>query len=239
MLEIDGLEVRYGQMSALRGVSLDVREREIVAVLGSNGAGKSTLLRAISGLVPVARGGIRLDGRDIAGTAPDAIVRAGVAHVPEGRELFPLLSVSENLEVGGLHRPRADRRATRAEVLDLFPILGERLDQKAGTMSGGEQQMVAIGRALMSAPRLALIDEMSLGVAPIVVSRLFEVIGQLRDRGTTVLLVEQNAREALRVADRAWVLETGEVALAGTAAELAENEGVRRAYLGGALQKAG
>ncbi|MQA81994.1 MAG: ATP-binding cassette domain-containing protein [Streptosporangiales bacterium] len=238
MLEVEDLDVRYGQMSALRHVSLDITEGECVAVLGGNGAGKSTLLRAISGLVPISGGHIRFDGREVAGRSPDALVRAGIAHVPEGRELFPGLTVRENLEVGGLNRSRAQRRASVEQVVALFPIIGERLTQQAGTMSGGEQQMLAIGRALMSAPRLALIDEMSLGVAPIVVGRLFEVVAELRESGTTVLLVEQHARQALRVADRAWVLQTGEVVLHGNADELSRDESVRRAYLGG-LEDAG
>jgi len=234
LLEVEGIDVHYGKMRALHQVSLAVDEGRCGAVLGSNGAGKSTLLRAISGLVPVSAGRIRFDGTDVTGQSPDALVRAGIAHVPEGRELFPRLTGRENLEVGGLNRSKAQRRKALDHVVDLFPVLGERLKQQAGTMSGGEQQMVAVGRALMSSPRLALIDEMSLGVAPIVVAKLFEVVAELRARGTTVLLVEQHAREALRVADHAWVLQTGEVALHGPAEEVGDDENVRRAYLGGA-----
>lgn len=233
LLEVDAIDVHYGKMRALRQVSLAVAEGECGAVLGSNGAGKSTLLRAISGLVPLTAGRIRFDGVDVTGTSPDALVRAGIAHVPEGRELFPRLTVRENLAVGGLNTSKARRREALDHVIDLFPVIGERLRQQAGTMSGGEQQMVAVARALMSSPRLALIDEMSLGVAPIVVAKLFEVIAELRRQGTTVLLVEQHAREALRVADHAWVLQTGEVALHGPADEISNDENVRRAYLGG------
>jgi branched-chain amino acid transport system ATP-binding protein len=232
MLEVESLEVFYGDMAALRGVSLRVERGEIVTVLGSNGAGKSTLMKAVAGLLTPRAGTIRLDGEVINGRSPEDLVRRGLAYVPEGREIFPNLSVRDNLLAGALHRTRPARQQALDLVVELFPVLGQRMTQKAGTMSGGEQQMVAIGRALMGSPRLALIDEMSLGVAPIVVVRLFQVVADLRSQGTTLVLVEQNARDALAVADRGYVLETGAVALSGTARELLENRRIRAAYLG-------
>lgn len=231
MLEVRDLEVRYGDMVALRGVSLDVGNGEIVSVLGSNGAGKSTLMKAIAGLLSPRAGTVHLDGEDIAGRSPEELVRRGLAYVPEGREIFATLSVRDNLEMGALHRPRAARREALEFVVELFPVL-RRMGQKVGTMSGGEQQMVAIARALMGAPRLALIDEMSLGVAPIVVVRLFQVMAELRSQGTTLVLVEQNAKDALAVADRGYVLETGEVVLSGSAHDLLADDRIRTAYLG-------
>jgi branched-chain amino acid transport system ATP-binding protein len=232
MLEVRDLEVRYGDMVALRGVSLDVGRGEIVTVLGSNGAGKSTLMKTVAGQLRPRAGAIRLDGEDVAGRSPEDLVRRGLAYVPEGREIFATLSVRDNLEAGALHRPRPARREALAFAVELFPVLGERMAQKVGTMSGGEQQMVAIARALMAAPRLALIDEMSLGVAPIVVVRLFQVMAELRSQGTTLVLVEQNAKDALAVADRGYVLETGEVVLSGSARELLADDRIRSAYLG-------
>jgi branched-chain amino acid transport system ATP-binding protein len=232
MLEVDNLEVYYGDVSALRGVTMHVDEGEIVTVLGSNGAGKSTLLKAIAGMLPLRAGSVRLDGDLISHRAPADLVRRGLAYVPEGRELFPSLAVRDNLIVGALHRRPPERREALDFVVELFPVLRERMTQKVGTMSGGEQQMVAIGRALMSSPRLALVDEMSLGVAPIVVVRLFSVMAELRSRGTTLVLVEQNAKDALTVADRGYVLETGSVVLSGKASELLVNREIRRAYLG-------
>jgi branched-chain amino acid transport system ATP-binding protein len=232
LLEARGLRAGYGDVEALRDVSLRVGAGEIVAVLGSNGAGKSTLLKALAGLLPLRGGEVRLADRRVDGLDAAHLVRLGVVYVPEGRALFPDLTVRENLLAGCLHRPRADRARALEEVMEIFPRLRERLRQRVGTMSGGEQQMVALGRAMAAGPRVALIDEMSLGIAPVVVRRLFEVVLGLRARGTTVLLVEQNAHEALGVADRGYVLETGSVVLEGSAAELLRNPEVRRAYLG-------
>jgi branched-chain amino acid transport system ATP-binding protein len=226
------LVAAYGDMTALHGVSLEVRAGEVVAVLGSNGAGKSTLLKALAGLHPVRAGSVWLDGQRADGLGAPELVRRGVVYVPEGRALFPDLTVRENLWVGGMRRPQAERVRALEEVLSIFPRLGERLRQRVGTMSGGEQQMVALARALMAGPRLALIDEMSLGIAPVVVRRLFEVVRTMRERGVTVVLVEQNAHEALAIADRAYVLETGRVVLSGAAEELLHDPRVRVAYLG-------
>lgn len=232
LLEVDAIDVFYGDIQALREITLEVAEGEIVSVLGSNGAGKSTLLKAVSGLLDVRSGEVRLDGDRLDGSHPEKVVRSGVTYVPEGRELFPTLTVRDNLLAGGLHHARRDRERALRNVTELFPVLGSRLRQKAGTMSGGEQQMLAIGRALMAEPRLMLIDEMSLGVAPIIVKQLFDVAVDLRARGTTLLLVEQNANEALAVADRGYVLETGTIAVVGDAADLRDNPQVRDAYMG-------
>jgi branched-chain amino acid transport system ATP-binding protein len=232
ILEVREIDTFYGDMQALRGVSLEVRAGEIVTVLGANGAGKSSLLKTIAGLLKPRAGSILFEGEPIDGLDTQALVRKGIVYVPEGRELFTNLSVRDNLLAAALHRPRSDRATSLATVLELFPPLKPRLAQRVGTMSGGEQQMVATGRALMSEPRLALIDEMSLGVAPIIVTRLFAVLEDMRKRGATIVLVEQNAKDALAVADRAYVLETGRVALSGTAQELLWNPQVRKAYLG-------
>jgi branched-chain amino acid transport system ATP-binding protein len=235
LLEVENLVARYGRITALEGISLEVNEGEIVALIGANGAGKTTTLRAISGLVRAASGAIRFDGRAITGLAPSAIVRAGIGHAPEGRHVFPRMTVRENLELGAYtRRSKAEIAADIAQILDIFPRLKERYEQKAGTMSGGEQQMLAIGRAMMSQPRLLLLDEPSLGLSPKLVQTIFGVIHDINARGTTVLLIEQNARQALAIASRGYVLEVGKVAHSGPAGELAASEAVRAAYLGGA-----
>jgi branched-chain amino acid transport system ATP-binding protein len=231
LLEIEGLGVDYGRVRALTDVSLAVAQGEIVALIGANGAGKTTLLRAISGLVRPAAGTIVLSGDEIASRRPDGIVRLGVAHAPEGRRVFARMSVAENLALGAyVRRGRNDDAFER--VLTIFPRLRERLAQRAGTLSGGEQQMLALGRALMSAPRLLLLDEPSLGLAPLVVQAIFGVIRDLNAAGTTVLLVEQNARQALAIAARGYVLELGKVVHAGSARELLASAAVAAAYLG-------
>ncbi|HET7825949.1 MAG TPA: ABC transporter ATP-binding protein [Anaeromyxobacter sp.] len=235
MLEVRGLEVRHGKVSAVREVSLRVERGEIATVIGPNGAGKTTLLSAIAGLVPSAAGEILLEGRSIVGAAVEENVAGGLALVAETRELFAGMTVEDNLLLGAFplrRAPRRDRDAVRDEVLDVFPRLRERRSQLAGTLSGGERQMLALGRALMSRPRLLLLDEPSLGLAPIVVREIFQVIVDLRRRGASILLVEQNARAALQISDRGYVLETGEVALAGSARQLAEDPRVVETYLG-------
>jgi branched-chain amino acid transport system ATP-binding protein len=237
LLEVRGLKVRYGVIEALHGVDVSVCRGEIVTVIGANGAGKTTLLKAISGLVPAAQGTLTYDGaKDLCRLKAHQIVALGISHVPEGRRIFQNLTVRENLDLGAYLRrdPHAVERGFE-EVFTLFPRLKERLGQNAGTLSGGEQQMLAIGRALMAAPKLLLLDEPSLGLAPKLVRAILEVVRAIRARGTTVLLVEQNARMALETADRAYVLETGTVALAGPAAEMAEDERVQRVYLGGGV----
>jgi branched-chain amino acid transport system ATP-binding protein len=231
LLRIEDLEVRYGAIQALRGVSLEVHGGEIVTLIGSNGAGKSTLLRAVSGLVRPSRGRIALEGVDVTERRPDAIVGMGCSHVPEGRRVFSSLTVLENLQMGAYPRRGVETEGL-ARVFGLFPRLRERLRQPAGTLSGGEQQMLAIGRALMAEPLLVLLDEPSLGLAPRLVAQIFEIVRAVNEQGTTVVLVEQNARQALRVAHRAYVLESGAVALEGCADELARDPRVRRAYLG-------
>jgi branched-chain amino acid transport system ATP-binding protein len=232
LLELRDVEARYGPVQALHGISLDVPEGSIVAVLGANGAGKTTTLRAISGTVR-RTGEISLEGKRLRG-GPEAAARAGIAHVPEGRGTFTELSVNENLRLGAY--TRRDRAAIKADVARMgewFPWIAERGDQQAGTLSGGEQQMLALGRALMSRPRLLLLDEPSLGLAPLVVAEIFRIVRELNEReGLTVLVVEQNARIALDVADRATVLEVGRVAVEGAADELRADESVRRSYLG-------
>jgi branched-chain amino acid transport system ATP-binding protein len=234
MLSIEALHAAYGPIAALRGLDLDVRAGELVCLIGANGAGKSSTLRAISGLLPAARGRIVFDGRDIHRRAPDEILAMGIAHCPEGRRVFPYLTVEENLQMGAW--VRRDRRSVGSDIARLcehFPILAERRRQAAGTLSGGEQQMLAIARALMSRPRLLLLDEPSLGLAPTVVETTFRIIEEIRRGGTTVLMVEQNAYLALRMADRAYVMDTGRISLAGHAQDLLENDEVRRVYLGG------
>jgi branched-chain amino acid transport system ATP-binding protein len=231
LLRVDGLDVSYGGIRALRGVRLEVRAAEVVTLIGSNGAGKSTLLRALSGLVRPAAGSIAFQGEDVTGRRPEALVALGIAHVPEGRRIFANLTVRENLQLGAYLRP-ARERAGLERVFGLFPRLSERLAQPGGTLSGGEQQMLAIGRALMAEPKLLLLDEPSLGLAPILVQQIFAIIREIHEQGTTVVLVEQNALQALAVASRAYVLETGTIALEGPAAELARDPRVRAAYLG-------
>jgi branched-chain amino acid transport system ATP-binding protein len=235
LLEVENLVALYGRITALEGVSLTVEEGEIVTLIGANGAGKTTTLRAISGLVRPASGAIRFDGRDITKLAPSAIVRAGIGHAPEGRRVFARMTVRENLELGAYtRRSRAEIASDLERVLTVFPRLRERYEQKAGTMSGGEQQMLAMARALMSRPRLLLLDEPSLGLSPLLVQTIFGVIREINARGTTILLIEQNASQALAVANRGYVLEVGRVAQSGLASELAASEAVRAAYLGGA-----
>jgi branched-chain amino acid transport system ATP-binding protein len=235
LLEVENLVARYGRITALGGISLSVGEGEIVTLIGANGAGKTTTLRAISGLLRPAEGTIRFDGRDLTRLAPNAIVRAGVGHAPEGRRIFPRMTVRENLELGAYtRRSRTEIAADTERVLTLFPRLRERYAQRAGTMSGGEQQMLAMARALMARPRLLLLDEPSLGLSPLLVQTIFAVIRELNAAGTTVLLIEQNARQALAIASRGYVLEVGRIAHSGPAAELAASEAVRASYLGGA-----
>ena len=233
ILQLDDIHTYYGSIHALKGISLEVREGEIVTLIGANGAGKSTTLRSINGLNHPRKGSIRFQGRDITSEAPHEIVKNGIAQSPEGRRLFPRMTVLENLEMGAFQR---EDRSTFQEDLDrvyeLFPRLHERRTQKAGTMSGGEQQMCAIGRALMARPKLLLLDEPSMGLAPIFVEKIFEIIREINQQGTPVLLVEQNALMALDTADRGYVLETGSIALAGPAKELRDNERVRKTYLG-------
>ncbi len=231
LLAIEGLEAGYGAITALRGISFAVYPGEIVTLIGSNGAGKSTLLRVVSGLLRPRSGRILLGGEEIGSLAPDRIVRLGVCHVPEGRRIFANLTVRENLQMGGWVR-RDDGARALDRVLSLFPRLRERLKQAGGTLSGGEQQMLAIGRALMAEPRLLLLDEPSLGLAPRLVQQIFEIVREIHAAGTTIVLVEQNAHLALRVASRAYVLETGSIVLEGTASDLAADPRVRRAYLG-------
>jgi branched-chain amino acid transport system ATP-binding protein len=232
VLRLDGLDVYYGEIHALRGVALEVREREIVALLGNNGAGKSTTLKTVSGLLRPRRGSVTLDNQSLAGVPAHDIVARGIAHVPEGRRIFNRLSVRENLAMGAYLRSDHGVGLDLDRVFDLFPRLKERLGQVAGTLSGGEQQMLAIGRALMANPRLLLLDEPSMGLAPVLVEQIFATIDSINRQGTTILLVEQNASMALSIAHRGYVLETGAVVLAGTAAQLVGNADVRRAYLG-------
>ena len=226
MLKVDNLRVNYGAIQAVKGISFEVQERELVALIGSNGAGKSTTLKTVSGIVRPSGGTITYQGRDLARMPTHQIVSGGIVQAPEGRQIFGTLTVRENLMLGA--SGRTDRDAFDADlqrVFSLFPILGERIGQRAGTLSGGEQQMLAIGRALMGKPKLLLLDEPSLGLAPLIVNRIFDVIRQLKETGVTILLVEQNARKALAVADRAYVLETGLISLSGPAAELRPESG--------------
>ncbi|MFZ5780366.1 MAG: ABC transporter ATP-binding protein [Pseudomonadota bacterium] len=232
MLDVAGLRAGYGAIEVLRGVDLTVGEGEIVALLGSNGAGKSTLNNNVSGLYRPFGGTIRFGGRDIAGTPPMRIVEAGLVQVPEGRRVFPNLSVRENLELGSYRRGRGSRAANLERVLAVFPRLRERLVQSAGTLSGGEQQMLAIGRGLMGEPRLLILDEPSLGLSPLLVEEMFALIERLNRDGLAILLVEQNVVQSLAIAHRAYVLENGRISLSGTAADLARDPGLRRSYLG-------
>jgi branched-chain amino acid transport system ATP-binding protein len=231
LLQLEHVEVRYGAIRALKDINLSVDEGEIVALLGANGAGKSTTLRSISGLVPASAGSIRFDGQELRKLGPHEIVGLGLSHVPEGRRIFPRLSVTENLEMGA-YRRRGSLAKDLERIFGLFPILKERERQPGGTLSGGEQQMLAIGRAMMSRPILLLLDEPSMGLAPLFVQRIFEIIAEIRDLGTTILLVEQNAAQALRLADRGYVLETGEITMSERADQLLADPRVRNAYLG-------
>ncbi len=234
LLEVEDLVARYGRITALGGISLHVDEGEIVALIGANGAGKSTTLRAISGLIRPVSGRVTFDGHDLRGYAPHAIVRLGVGHSPEGRRVFPRMTVRENLELGAFTRSSKREIAADTEhVLATFPRLRERFEQPAGTMSGGEQQMLAIGRALMGRPRLLLLDEPSLGLSPLLVQTIFGVIREINARGTTILLIEQNATQALAVATRGYVLEVGSVTHADSSANLSASPLVQAAYLGG------
>jgi branched-chain amino acid transport system ATP-binding protein len=233
LLEVDAVETYYGRVQALRGVSLTVDEGEVVTLIGSNGAGKTTTLRTISGLARPARGQVRLRGVNIAGLSPDRVVRRGIGHAPEGRRVFGRMSVRDNLFLGAYIRNDATTiRSDEEAVFRLFPRLQERRNQIAGTLSGGEQQMLAIGRAMMSRPKLLLLDEPSLGLAPILVDTIFQVIREINKQGTTILLIEQNATKALQVANRGYVLETGRIVKEGTAKALLESPDVQRAYLG-------
>jgi branched-chain amino acid transport system ATP-binding protein len=235
MLRAASVVTFYGPVQALKGVSVHVTPGEIVTLVGANGAGKTTLLNTICGITPAARGTIHFGDQDIARWRPTRIVAAGISQVPEGRQLFGEMAVADNLLLGAYHRSRRDKRALQAEfnaIFDLFPVLHERWRQRAGTLSGGEQQMLAIARSLMARPRLLLLDEPSVGLAPRVAREIFRIIASLRKRGTTILLVEQNARAALQVADRGYVIETGAIVLEGTARELLDDKEVQRAYLG-------
>ena len=232
MLKIDDIHVYYGAIHAIKGVSFEVHEGEIVALIGANGAGKSTILKTISGLMHPRSGSISFMDQDITHTDAYKLVRHGLAHVPEGRRIFLQMSVQDNLEMGAFTQ-KAVSKEDLDMVFDLFPRLKERRYQVAGTLSGGEQQMLAMSRALMSHPKLMMLDEPSMGLAPILVNQIFDMVKQLHASGTTFLLVEQNASKALEIADRAYVLETGKVTLSGTGPELAESDSVRKAYLGG------
>lgn len=236
MLELRDVSTYYGRIRALDGVSLRVDEGEIICLIGANGAGKTTLLNTVSGVVPASSGEVIWRGKSITRHSPEQIVRLGISHIPERRQVFGSLSVLDNLKLGAYSRARRDGQAAIRRdmkyVFSLFPVLENRVEQLAGTLSGGEQQMLAVGRGLMARPKLMLLDEPSLGLAPLLVQEIFRIIVELRRDGTTVLLVEQNARAALRVADRGYVLETGRVVMHGAAAELAANEDLQRAYLG-------
>jgi branched-chain amino acid transport system ATP-binding protein len=233
VLILEDVHVSYDGSAALRGVDLTVPEGELVAIIGPNGAGKTTLLRTISGLVRCTHGGVSFQGTDLRTLRPDQIVRLGIVHVPEGRMILGRMSVRDNLLVGACSRPGIGGISADLDyVLSLFPLLKERLEQLAGALSGGEQQMLAVGRGLMARPRLLMLDEPSLGLAPLIIEKIFEVLGEIRGRGVTVLLVEQNAEKALSTADRGYVLDLGCIAAQGAAAELLQNGQVRRAYLG-------
>ena len=233
LLEVNGIDTFYGRVQALRGVSLEVNAGEVVALIGSNGAGKTTTLRTISGLIHPVRGSIRFDGRDITHVEPQNVVNLGICQSPEGRRLFARMSVLDNLRMGAYtRRNQAEIKKDMDRVFELFPRLKERLHQIAGTLSGGEQQMCAIGRALMAKPKLLMLDEPSLGLAPILVETIFSIVREINSQGTPVLLVEQNAHKALEVAHRGYVLETGVIVQTGTGQELLASEDVQKAYLG-------
>jgi branched-chain amino acid transport system ATP-binding protein len=231
LLDVADLQVRYGAITAIKGISFQVREGEIVALLGANGAGKTTTQKTVSGMLRPAAGSITFAGERIDGVPPHLLINRGICHVPEGRHVFPRMTVEENLEMGAFRFRTLDRDVL-AQVLDLFPRLKERYGQQAGTLSGGEQQMLAIGRALMGKPRLLLLDEPSMGLAPLIVEQIFQIVRGINTEGVSVLLVEQNARQALSLADRGYVLETGEIVLAGSGRELLADDRIRAAYLG-------
>ena len=233
MLKVDDINVYYGSIHAIKGISFEVKQGEIVTLIGANGAGKSTILKTVSGLLRSKTGSINFLDKNISSVAPHKIVKQGLAHVPEGRRIFLQMSVEENLEMGAYTRGGKGVSEDLAKVYEQFPRLKERRKQTAGTLSGGEQQMLAMGRALMSRPQLLMLDEPSMGLAPILVEQIFEIIKSLHKDGTTILLVEQNAQMALSVADRAYVLETGKITLSGTGEELAQSDEIRKAYLGG------
>jgi branched-chain amino acid transport system ATP-binding protein len=233
VLKVSEIDVYYGDMPALRDVSIDVNEGEVVAVIGSNGAGKSTLLKTISGMLRPRRGVISLNGREISQAPSSRIVEQGISHVPEGRQIFPTMTVLENLELGAqFPRTKKAQHETMQQVFGYFPRLKERLSQKAGTLSGGEQQMLAMGRGLMSLPALMMLDEPSLGLAPVLVSTIFEIIEKINRQGTAILLIEQNVFHSLNISNRGYVLENGQVALSGAGPELLENPHIRKTYLG-------
>ncbi|GAA1814646.1 ABC transporter ATP-binding protein [Luedemannella flava] len=234
MLALNDIHVYYGNIAAVKGVSIEVNQGEIVTLVGSNGAGKSTTLRTISGLLKPRKGSVTFLGRRIDGVSAHDIVGLGIAQSPEGRRIFPKMSVAENLDLGAfLRKDKAEIAADKERMLELFPRLRERIGQKAGTMSGGEQQMLAVARALMARPKLLLLDEPSMGLAPVLVDLIFDTIKTIREQGTTVLVVEQNALAALSIADRAYVLESGSLKMAGSAAELRQDDAIVKAYLGG------
>ncbi len=233
LLEVKDIEVYYGVIKAIKGISFEVNEGEVIALIGANGAGKTTTLHTISGLITPKTGSIVFDGKDITKVPAHTIVSLGMAHVPEGRRVFSQLSVYDNLKLGAFTRTdKAEIEKSLDYVYERFPRLKERRKQLAGTLSGGEQQMLAMGRALMSRPKIVLMDEPSMGLSPILVSEIFDIIKTISDGGTTVLLVEQNAKKALEIADRAYVLETGTISMSGNANELANDEGIKKAYLG-------
>jgi branched-chain amino acid transport system ATP-binding protein len=233
LLELDNVKTYYGNIRALKGISIEVKEGEIVCLIGGNGAGKSTTLMTISGILTPEEGDIIYQGQSIISVPPENIVKMGICQVPEGRMIFPLLSVMENLDLGAyLRKDKAGIKDDIKRIFELFPVLHERCNQAGGTLSGGEQQMLAIGRALMARPKLLLLDEPSLGLAPILVDAIFKIIQQINNQGTTILLVEQNAQLALQYSHRGYVLETGEIALTDSSAELLNNEEVKKAYLG-------
>jgi branched-chain amino acid transport system ATP-binding protein len=232
MLEVRDLHVAYGAIEAVKGISFEVQAGQVVTLIGGNGAGKTTTLRTLSGLLRPTSGEVRFDGKAIAGLPGHEIVKQGIAHCPEGRRIFGRMTIKENLELGAYIRTDADVARDEDHVYELFPVLGERRDQPAGVLSGGEQQMLAMGRALMSRPRLMMLDEPSMGLSPIMMQRIFSVIAELRERGTTILLVEQNAAAALSLADHGYVIETGRIVLDGPGSQLMHDEGVRKAYLG-------
>jgi branched-chain amino acid transport system ATP-binding protein len=233
MLEVEDLVVAYGKIEAVKGISFSVEAGQVVTLIGGNGAGKTTTLRTLSGLLHPVSGRITFEGHDLTTMPAHEIVAKGMAHSPEGRRIFPRLTVQENLELGAFIRRDADGvKADEARIFDLFPVLAERASQAAGTLSGGEQQMLAMGRALMSRPRLLMLDEPSMGLSPIMMQRILSTVSELKAQGTTILLVEQNAQAALSLADSAYVIETGRIVLSGTGAELLTNDDVRKAYLG-------
>ena len=233
LLEINDLHVNYGMITALKGISFEVNEGEVIALIGANGAGKTTTLHALTGLIPAKSGSIKLGGKELTKTPAHKIVEMGMAHVPEGRRIFQHLSVLDNLKLGAYTRKdKANVEKDMQMVYERFPRLAERKNQIAGTLSGGEQQMLAMGRALMSNPKIIVMDEPSMGLSPILVSEIFDIITSIRRDGTTVLLVEQNAKKALAIADRAYVLETGNIVLSGKASDLINDESIKKAYLG-------